>query len=50
VRARRRLARAGRRIGYVVEEAASQAAQVVVVRDHHEWLRNHGEIAVLLRW
>jgi peptide subunit release factor 1 (eRF1) len=34
----------------VVEEAARQAAQVVVVRDHDEWLRNHGQIAALLRW
>ncbi len=33
----------------VVEEAARQAAQVVVVRDHHEWLCNHGETAAVLR-
>jgi len=37
-------------IEYVVEEAARQGAQVVVVRDHGEWLHNHGAIAALLRW
>ena len=37
-------------IEQVVEETARQAAQVVMVRDHHEWLRNHGGIAALLRW
>jgi len=37
-------------IEQVVEEAARQAAQVVVVRDRDEWLRGHGGIAALLRW
>lgn len=37
-------------IEQVVQEAASQAAQVVVVRDHRAWLRKHGQIAALLRW
>ena len=37
-------------IEYVVEEAASQAAQVVMVRDRRERLRNHGGIAALLHW
>lgn len=35
---------------YIVHEAARQTAQVVIVRDHCEWLRNHGGIAALLRW
>jgi len=33
-----------------VEEAASQAVQVVVLRHETQWLREHGEIAALLRW
>jgi peptide subunit release factor 1 (eRF1) len=33
----------------VVGQAARQAVQVVVVRDHDEWLHNHGGIAALLR-
>jgi peptide chain release factor subunit 1 len=37
-------------IEQVVEETVRQAGQVVVVRDRHEWLRQHGEIAALLRW
>ena len=37
-------------IEHVVEEAGGQAARVLVVRDHHEWLRKHGGIAALLRW
>lgn len=37
-------------IEQVVEQAARQGAQVAVVRDHHEWLCNHGGIAALLRW
>ncbi len=35
---------------WVVDEAAKQAAQVMVVRDDCEWLRDHGGIAALLRW
>ncbi len=37
-------------IEQVIQQAARQGAHVAVVRDHHEWLRNHGEIAALLRW
>ncbi|MGO9909237.1 MAG: hypothetical protein ACLP4R_00910 [Solirubrobacteraceae bacterium] len=37
-------------IEQVVQQAARQGAHVAVVRDPHEWLRNHGEIAALLRW
>jgi peptide chain release factor subunit 1 len=37
-------------IEQVIEKADRQAAKVVVVRDHDEWLRNHGQIAALLRW
>ena len=37
-------------IEHVVEQAARQGAQIAVVRDHHEWLRNHGGIAARLRW
>lgn len=37
-------------IEQAVDEAGRQAAEVVVVRDHHEWLRQHGGIAALLRW
>jgi len=33
-----------------VEQAASQAAHVAVLRYKAEWLRQHGEIAALLRW
>jgi len=33
-----------------VEKAASQAARVAVFRHEIEWLRQHGEIAALLRW
>jgi hypothetical protein len=32
------------------EKAASQGAQVVVLRHETAWLREHGEIAALLRW
>lgn len=37
-------------IEHVIDEAAGQAARVVVVREQREWLRDHGEIAALLRW
>jgi peptide chain release factor subunit 1 len=33
-----------------VEKAASQAAQVVVLRHETDWLREHSKIAALLRW
>ena len=37
-------------IEQVIESAGKQAAQVVVVRDQRDWLRDHGDIAALLRW
>ncbi|HYB30959.1 MAG TPA: Vms1/Ankzf1 family peptidyl-tRNA hydrolase [Solirubrobacteraceae bacterium] len=37
-------------IAQVIQEAGRQAAQVVAVRGHYEWLCDHGGIAALLRW
>ncbi|HYB26196.1 MAG TPA: hypothetical protein VEF89_06260 [Solirubrobacteraceae bacterium] len=36
-------------VAQVVQDAGRQAAQVVVVHGHYEWLCNHGGIAALLR-
>ncbi len=37
-------------VEHTVEEAARQSAQVMIVRHQQPWLREHGEIAALLRW
>jgi peptide chain release factor subunit 1 len=37
-------------VEHALEEAERQSAQVVVMRHRSEWLREHGEIAALLRW
>jgi peptide subunit release factor 1 (eRF1) len=37
-------------VEYAIEKAARQSAQVVVLHRESEWLREHGEIAALLRW
>ena len=37
-------------VEHAVEQAERQSAQVVVVRDRDQWLRDRGRIAALLRW
>jgi hypothetical protein len=47
--ARRRRPGRGRYHEHAVEEAAGDSAEVVVAHHEPDWLREHGDIAALLR-